>query len=175
MKRLLVLLIVFAMTSAASAATVDILVNGAPWMGDDVAPSDIVTLLLNDSARAGLLVGALNTSSIDVSQADNASHTFFQAPSIGGWDITPGGAGYTSSGAGTWFGVTLPQDGIVFVHEFHVPDNALPSDEIFVDLAVAYQFVDESGTGRVVMHVIPEPATIALLGLGALSLLRRRK
>ena len=176
MKRILALLIVCAMTSAASAAFVDIRVDGNPWDGGDVAPSSIVQVVLVDDVDNALRTqtGTLDASTINVSAGDNYSHTFYLTPSMGGWAFTPAGDGYTSIGSGVWFGGSLPVNDEVFVHEFHVPDGMEFSDEILIDYNIAYQFLTGQ-QGGVVLHVIPEPATIALLGIGALSLLRRRR
>jgi hypothetical protein len=174
MKRVIALLIVFAMASAASAASVEVRLNGAPMTGNEVQFSDIITIVLVDDGSDGTATQTLNASFINVSAADDYSHTWYAAP-FGGWSFTPEGAGYTSGGNGIWIGGQLPANGEIFVHEFHVPD--LPfSTEIAVDYNIDYlRLVPEDKAGQMLLHVTPEPMTIGLLGLGALGLLRRRR
>jgi hypothetical protein len=168
MKRILALFIVCAMVSTASAVT-ELTMNVD--QGQDVAPSDIIVLQFKDLTGAmtgGIAVGSY----INVSAGDNAVHTWY-APPVGGWTIVPAGDGYTSSGNALWIGSPVPADDVIFTHEFHVPDGLQASDEILIDYNIAYS--GGAQAGQIMLHVIPEPATIALLGLGALSLLRRRR
>jgi hypothetical protein len=174
MKRVLALLIVCAMASAASAATVEILRNGEALVGSEVEASDLIQIRLIDDGSDGTATQVLGNSAINVSTSDSYSHTFYAPPSMGGWTFTPAGDGYTSIGAGTWFGGQLPQDGIFFTHEFHITGEF--SDEVLVDYDIVYsRITDQTGSGQLLLHVVPEPTTIALLGIGALSLLRRRR
>ncbi len=175
MKRILALLIVLAMASVASAASIDIAVNGLAYTGDDVYGSDIITIILMDDGSDGSATQTLGSSYINVGIADSWSHTFYATP-MGGWTFVAAGDGYTSSGTGMWIGGSLPQDGEVFVHEFHVPYDLEFSTEILVEYDIIYNRVPgEEQSGSILLHVAPEPTTIGLLGLGALSLLRRRR
>jgi hypothetical protein len=175
MKKLLTLFLVLAMASITSAASLDFAVNGGAYVGQDVMGSDIVTLTLMDDRGATFLAGAIDTSNINVSIGDNYSHTFFLAPNMGGWTFTPVGDGYTSVGSAIWFGGLLPADGVIFTHEFHVPDGLAFSTNITVDYDINYSIAGGDVAGQAVLHVVPEPMTLGLLGLGGLFLRRRKK
>ena len=66
--------------------------------------------------------------------------------------------------------------GALWSLEFHVPGDLQPSETIVIEhTAGSYNGVYPPNVlPTVVLHVIPEPMTIALLGLGGLLLHRRR-
>ena len=172
MKRFLALLIVLVMTSAASAAYMEITVNDEAYTGQDVEYSDIIKLKLMDDRGTEYLTGTISSVSyIDVDNGDEWAHTWYATP-MGGWAFTAAGDGYDSSGTAMWINGYLPEDGVIFTHEFHVPDLPV-STEIVIDYEILYSINGVSGSET--LHVIPEPATIALLGLGGLFLRRRKK
>ncbi len=170
MRRLLALLIVFVMASAASAAYMDIAVNGTPWTGELIQYSDIVEFKLIDDRGSGFMTGTISSPSfINVSLGDSYSHTWY-APPMGDWSFTPAGDGYDSSGTAMWIGGMLPANGVIFTHEFHVPYIEWGT-VITVDYSILYSI----NTVADQVEFIPEPATIGLLAFGAFSLLRRRR
>lgn len=82
--------------------------------------------------------------------------------------------------------------GLIIVWSFHVPEDKQPSDWIFVDpYGGSWNSIDAipddpqeiiagipfglDNLPVVAFHVIPEPMTIALLGLGGLFLVRRKR
>lgn len=180
MKKVLVLLVILATASMAHAAfdpTLQILVNGNPWTGDDVAASDIITVLFVDVGDT-TAPGSFSVYNMDAGPAEYVADSWmYNLPAglLGGsLSLTDNGTSVNVAG-GALFGPTtpMPEGGVLFGYEFHVPDDMGDSDTILITQSGAYGGVDLSQIG-VTLHT-PEPATIALLGLGALSLLRRRK
>lgn len=182
MKKLLVFLTVLAVAGVANAAVIDILVNQAPWTGEDVKPSDIVTVTwVNDIA--GVYGGGFGAFNISVSNGDLYEGTGWvnttALPILPGATLTAADAGFdVYLTGGTYMEVPL---GDMARFEFHVPDYKVESDYIIIDPdagawnnVYAYPGTDDPFP-YVVLHVVPEPMTIALLGMGGLFLLRRRK
>jgi hypothetical protein len=165
MKRLSVLLIVFAMSSTASAAAfMEITVNGMPYTGQDVEASDIVGLILIDDGFP-----PQNTSGyIDVSHGGNGPHMWGPCMT-GSWDFTPVGDGYTSSGS-AFFNPQGPLcDDFIFVHEFHVPDGLEASDNINISYYIIYgaQVISDNP----ILHVFSDPTLRLVSPNGGESLL----
>lgn len=157
MKKLLVLLLVLGITSAASAVTVS---QPAPpdlsvVVGGELA-GDLYLILSSDGALTGITLGA-------------------DAPDLSGY------AGPTSDLAG----MGLFPDG--FVGEYWVmasSQNPYPLTGTFLtamggavgDLVNLSWFDEAGGMGDLgTIILVPEPMTIAFLGLGGLMMLRRRK
>ena len=175
MKKLLVLVIVLAMASVAPATvTYEVLVNGTPWTGGDVQGSDIITFLIMDDQ---LMMGPFSVGwSSTVDHGDYVADSLIIIPghAIGtGMSVTdPVGDGFSAGGSATYFGVQVPGDDIVFGYEFHVPYDLEESDWITITPGAG----NYNGYIPPVIQIhVPEPMTIALLGLGGLFLLRRRK
>ena len=181
MKKLLVFLTVLVVAGVANGAIIDILVNGQPWTGGDVRPSDIITVtFIND---IGGNWGGFGDFTINVSNGDLYEGTEWidgvKLPMAAFIMLTPNAEGYDALMGGSAFGET--PTGPLAGWEFHVPDYKLESDYIIID-PISGSF---DGVGAlpgpddpfpyIVIHVVPEPMTVALLGLGGLFLLRRRK
>lgn len=181
MKKLLVLMLVFAMASGASALpyfTVD-----AADYKDHYQSSDVITINLVDEGVIGFAIDAIT----DFSAGGTAS---------GPQTFHPG-FGFSKAGALNYEGMLVAfasasvtmvppvgQSGVLYSFEYHVPDVTISTIiEIgtFYDddnwLAPELYYVGGGMTNEfmpAVIHVVPEPTTIVLLGLGGL-LLRRRK
>jgi len=179
MKKLMIFLAIALMANAASAALLELTVNDQPWTGQDVGPSDIITVVWNNDV-AGQYggFGALTINHSNGEQAGDAwvdprfvypLITIVPLPPPEGFDVIITGGGYPTP--------TGPLAGWTF----HVPDYKEASDIIIIDpVSGAFNNVyavpgPDDGLPYVELHVTPEPMTIALLGLGGLLLVRRRK
>lgn len=174
MKNLLIVMLVLGLTSLASATTVSLVDEGTII---NAAPGTTVRLQVTSDAGLYALDAIATVVGGDVvSNATNLSDaaTF-------GWDASlsfaPAGLGTANAaevGLGT-FGA--PPSGVVAYF-----DIAYTGGIQTVTIANAMGFGGSADTGFMtpvfsqgVVEIVPEPATIALLGLGALALLRRRK
>jgi hypothetical protein len=179
MKKILIVLMVLAMASVASATGIMITVNGEPYTGQEVQGSDWIQVYWIESEQSDALafVGGFN---INVDLGDYAGDYYvYKAPIMGAIQVTdPVGDGFDfGMPSNTMWGVSephLPEDDVVFMYEFHVPYGLDDSTYITIDTTGTYGGVDYSQSD-IVLHVFPEPMTIALLGLGGLFLVRRRK
>jgi len=186
MKKLLILMLVFGITSVASAA-LQISVNGDKNPVDsqiNIKPSDHLVLdiwtdaaiplgtyfaIVVDTTKGSITtnqwtkVPPYNSSDYDLSLYDNAAN-----PEYGFPGLPPGENG-------VWGGI--------LVYAAAIPAGATLYDNIdfhCVDYgdAIIHMYETDFATSwlvdTVVIHQIPEPATMLLLGLGGL-LLRRRK
>jgi hypothetical protein len=170
MKRLLVLSIVLAMATVALADSVELRIGDVLYDGQDVMPSDWVSVVLVGGATTyPIAYGSYVNSTL----GDQWSASYPTPATMGGWTFIAAGDGFTSSGSLNWIPPKATDNGDVLGVTFHIPDGTLPSTEFVVDWNVIYNSVAYQGSQ--VLHVVPEPATIALLGIGALSLLRRRR
>ena len=182
MKKLLVLILVFAMASWANAVIVSF---NAP----DGDPGDTIAITVSSDEQVTGVILALIT--------DNG---FGGTATPGAWDalFTTADAGYPGPVAGFGAGdlalatgsVNLPfyATGILYTYSYDIPLGAIVGDTITFTVGdiPAYSYFSSisympgpatlSTTGtEFTATVTPEPMTIALLGLGGLFLLRRRK
>ena len=166
MKKVLVLLLVFGMASAANAG-LWISVNG------DVDPPD-TEVWLAPSEWAVIDVYSDGTTASD--------QEFRLFVTNGGYDIS--GAINTVNEGGVYdlgFGEIFLDLAVVAVPIPPVPQGTVidqilvhceaPDIDMFLELVASRDGLLDSQ----IIHQLPEPATIALLGLGGLALLRRRK
>jgi hypothetical protein len=177
MRKLLILMLVFGLASLANAAVLELSVNGSTDGDGNVTE---ITIEISDT----LLIDVYSNT------AAPAPDTFWFATSDntkGEWYTETltvyaamGNAGtvtgpYVYYGGDWWYGATNvfdpctpPGPGVWVDVVFH----CLAEGDVFIHL------YDAGGTtieDSILIHQVPEPATIALLGLGSLFLLRRRK
>jgi len=181
MKKLLITLVLLTMAVAANAGNVGFQV-AAGDAKDSYLPSDIITIeIFSLIDTFGITMDAIGDGGAGgVASAPlvlNAAYTSF--PLVG--DITNTGGTLIEGVLGAT-AVGLPATGVLYSFEYHVPDVP-PSTIIEIGPAFPYGWEMNEVTiaagasvvpDSLLIHVIPEPMTIALLGLGGLFLRRRR-
>jgi hypothetical protein len=177
MKKVICLVLLLALTSVSQAVfTPDlvILVNGDRQQdGADVKPSDVITVQFKDIATS--FIGSL---------ANGFNQQVNMGELIGEVFLVPGGSlnvknevvvqgdGFQVNLQGTYITVPMPSDDIVFSYSFHVP-NLPASTIITINTTGLYGSVSRDALDAT-LHVVPEPMTVMLLGLGGLFLRRRK-
>ena len=183
------LILVLAFGSVATAGTMWLEVD-AMDLQDSYAPSTVITInLVADQALSDFSIGAVTTDNGGTAQAPlylDPGLTFLPLP---GTIINSGGILIEyAGGAVAFLQPSIAAGTTIWSFDFHVPE--LPESSIIIidDLIDAEHQPNPyltsasladgviAGMGGVEIHVdVPEPATICLLGLGALSLIRRRR
>ena len=177
MRKLLVLLLVLGMASMANAAlTID--VNGQTNPGViTLAPSDYVWISI--SSNMGGKVTDMYNAQLILTDPANGNYSALAA-----WTgninvyIPPAIPEATGSIISSYYafaknsyprvGGIMPQAGTGFEFELHCEG---PGDV----LVTLWDLRDASAADTLLIHQIPEPMTMVLLGLGGLSLIRRRR
>ena len=180
MKKLLMLVLVLCLTSAsyATVATVAITVNDQPYTGQSVEPSDIIKVVWDTTTS---IMGGYAGLNYDVSLGDYEAGSFSTvgAPPLIGTTIALGETAEGMAVTGGNAGMPHPA-GWLFEFEFHVPFDTPYSTVIVLDALTGGYGGDLAVAGDQDLypydeiHVVPEPMTIALLGLGGLFLRRRK-
>jgi cyclic lactone autoinducer peptide len=176
MKKLVSLLLVLAVTSVASASMVWIDQGDVP-LEEKLWPSDTVVVpVYTDTALLGLDCTLTLTGPATIVDALSKS-----TAAAYGWDsgftydpVLPGAA--VEIGAGNFSGAPGPLVGFFLVHcdgYGDVTATLTASTGYGGSMDITYG-VPQIG-GQIIIPQMPEPMTIALLGLGGLVLLRRRK
>jgi hypothetical protein len=192
MKKLLVLMLILGLTSIAGAAVgsntdkiVQLSVNGGVadeyFKDEPLNPSDTVTLdiqLADGVAMDAMELDLEIIGGATISLPDPATDII-----VGGfesWSLIV--EGVTDKGIAAIAGVTFGSvdgtlvDGITFHCEGQGPVTVqLTSAGSNSIVAPESRLLDAADLGSIVIHQVPEPMTITLLGLGGLALLRRRK
>ena len=195
MKKLFVLVLVLAISSMATAASVDLqIVAGPDAQGTDPTsgapsylPSDTITIALVASGFGSGATDGVGQMTIGNATTDNGGTAASPDLATKLKDVYQVGTVVNSGGVlimdvsgslalADYAGIP---SGDLWWFDFHIPD-APASTVISIDLTNLY--VDNKfGTGltytyggALEIHVIPEPITIALLGLGGLFLRRRK-
>lgn len=201
MKNLLILMLVLGLASVSQAQTVGLTVGGLSEYEALVGAQTITIALIADLGCSGAFLGAvvegdsaISTNTInmggsianpaagtgavvgDVAWEDNYNGALLSvfsvtaSPAIAAGDVILS-FDYTFTWNGTdpidyW--VAPLADGATYVYD----GGSMPAALSYANLEVGGTPTDIGITG---VHIIPEPMTIALLGLGGLALLRRRK
>ena len=191
MKKFVGLVLVFCL--AATASAVDI--HGLRVASDDAKvhyePSDWITIELYLDLDSGELTNSFVMDSLR--EGSPVAGTAASPALAGGWggNGSPGTLGSSpeliSFAYASVISPSVPFEGVLWSMEYHVPD--VP-DSTWIEIypyisSVEWYFaeisISETGGGSytvpiegVLIHV-PEPMTVALLGLGGLVALRRRK
>ncbi|HUT30830.1 MAG TPA: PEP-CTERM sorting domain-containing protein [Sedimentisphaerales bacterium] len=188
MKKLLVLLIVLAVASLGQAAIMDLQISSLN--GDPIDPVKDITIGESDWVNLDIVYipdGAGNLQSLDTVVSVDGLGTLDVSALTWAYnegfnrtiEYTPGESYNISSGSFNGIG-----PGLIIDHILVHCDSGDPLNDVLVALApdtasggtIYLTGAPFDGTwGSVVIHQVPEPMTVALLGLGGLALLRRRK
>lgn len=187
MKKFLCLLLVLAMTSVATAGTAWFEVLSP--LKESYLPSDYIEIgIMVDQAATAVTLGAFVSDNGGVAQGPWTLSPNFNLLPNPGVPVNDGTILIELMSGNVNFGSPAVPAGAIATMVFHVPElessTYITLDDL-VDMAhqpfpysTNVMFDDYSSVadiGELVIHVIPEPMTIALLGMGGLFLLRRRK
>jgi hypothetical protein len=180
MKKFLVLMLVLGMTSSAW-ATVASFVVAPEDVKDHYAPSDSISIGVVADFYVGLF--GINYVYGEPTASSPYLHQLLNSGIVAPGDVINDGGVLVQAMMGQIAGANI-EDGIlpgqvVWGFEYHVP-QVPPSTWLTitasgVDIADAWYDQAVSSIVPLEIHVIPEPATIALMGLGGLLLRRRKK
>lgn len=178
MKKLLVLMLVLTIPSFANAGLIDVVVTGYDDndSSGDISPSDLVyiaiTVPVGGSGGYNLDLHVSGPGTLqEVDGGPNLNHQ----PGMGMWMYS----GIVNNSIAQLVEVsmgTMPGD-LVWGLAIHCEGEG----DVLVDLTLAGdtrvdgQLLTEADLGDLTIVQVPEPMTIALLGLGGLFMLRRRK
>jgi hypothetical protein len=184
MRKLLVLMLVLGIAPVAYAGNVWFEVDASDATSGDYLKDVAITInVVADMACTSLSIGAVGAASGAASapMVVNAKLSLLPLP---GTIVNSGGILIEYLGGSVPFGGANPAAGEVLYNFEYTPDTLGPVtiDDILVGGDPPYMtqvmfddYTMDMDAGALNLNIIPEPATIALLGLGGLALLRRRK
>ncbi len=186
MKKLLILMLVLGMASAASAVPI---ITGATT----IAPGGTVTLTLSGTSAeasttadgsggfgiSGVFIDVVNNSYYAPvglfagSTISNASGAHANMGGLGSVTAYYGGISFLAAPVVPWAEATDVDTGTWFTFDVYLSSGYAGATDgsVYMPIDIGWGTTD---VGGVDLQIIPEPVTIALLGLGGL-LLRRRK
>jgi len=179
MKKLLVLVLVLAMTQMSLAVVDTVTLRiAANDFRQDYRPSDMITLeLVANYDVSTLAIGKLFGPGEASAPVLNVRLTESQPVNAGVLKNTGTDLIWSVAGSTLISSADITAGTVLWSFEYHVPDLP-PSTTIqfgyyAVDVASGDYSHDVTTIGMPTIHIVPEPMTIALLGLGGLFLRRR--
>jgi len=193
MKKLLVLVLVLAMAQLSLAGLATLRVNAAD-VKSDYMPSDMITIEIVTDFSQGSQGADTGTGTISMDYV-HAFVTVAPAVSVGtasatwlhagfndlhttGLPVNAGGIAVQGvAGSTTTTAPDVAAGAILWSMEFHIPDLPastwinITTDNFFAAPTDMSDMALE--TNGLLLHIVPEPVTVALLGLGGLFLRRR--
>ena len=184
MKKILVLTLVFVMTSAVNAVVVS-------FSAEDGLPGDTIGITVSsDEQVVSVMLALITDNGFGGTAIPGVWNTTFTVanPGYNGADFGFGGGDLIIANGGVDPGIYAT--GILYGYSYDIPSDAalgstitftvgdIPGMGYLSDIVYMVEgaSAEMSLTGmEFTANVIPEPMTIALLGLGGLFLLRRRK
>jgi hypothetical protein len=185
MKKLVVLVLVLAMAQLSFAGIATLRVNAAD-VKNDYLPSDTITIEIVASYDTGMggtdTTGSMSMDSISATAGEAIStwiNAGFNDIANPGLVVNTGGMAVQGiAGTITTSAPDIAAGEVLWSMEFHIPD--LPGSTI-IDISTVNFFSAPSDftdmateTNVLSLHIVPEPITMALLGLGGLFLRRRK-
>lgn len=183
MKKVLVLMLVLAMASLASAVTTMSFQVDPASVKDNYMPSDIITINLVDTGHViDIDIAAITDNGAGgVASAPLTLTSAFGFADVG--RLTNDGETLIKWVTGSVTGTGVYATGVLYSFQYHVPDVPASTMITIGDFSGGnywLPFIDyfdgssyEGHVGPLTIHVIPEPMTMVLLGLGGLFLRRR--
>jgi hypothetical protein len=175
MRKILLLLLVTFMFAGTAAATNTFVTAGD--VAGDVLPGDTGRVTFNDDLTVGG-IGGFGDFKMNIDQY--ADIPGVEVKWITTFTLIPGSVTAAVNGDGidvTVLGMNFSNSpvGDIYYYEFTVANDAVVNDTITIShTAGSWNGAFPKAAADVVLTVVPEPMTIALLGLGGLFLRRRK-
>ncbi len=188
MKKFMVLAMVLGIASLATAAATFSVAGGTESQivpgAIEVAPSDVITIeVVADFASNGFALEAFSSEGGTATPGEvNATLSFLPNPGQAvNADVADGYQLITAAG-GSVFGASIEPGAAIYSFTFHVPElpfstvieiyglDVVGTPGSYVSNAATFQ---TEAIAPLTLHVVPEPISMGLLGLGGLFLRRR--